>query len=222
MSQVTLYNYYRSSTSYRVRIALHIKNIEFKYVPVHLLNNGGEQYGSSYRALNPMAEVPTLEDEGFIIGQSVAIIEYLEEQFPSPSLFPKDSRKKAKIRQFCENINSFMHPLSNLKVLKYLEDHHSFDQKKKELWINHWYQIGLAATESWLLKNSGQFSFGDEVTVADCFLVPMVFTSERFHVDLTPYKTIQSINARCLKLEPFKAAHPLRQIDTPPELRVQD
>ncbi len=220
MSQVTLYNYYRSSTSYRVRIALNIKNIEFKYVPVHLINNGGEQFASSYKVLNPMSEVPTLEDEGFVVGQSVAIIEYLEEQFPNPSLFPKDFQKKAKIRQFCENINSFLHPLSNLKVLKYLEDSHGYDQKQKEVWVNHWYQKGLVALESWLQKNKGLFSFGDEVTVADCFLVPLVFTCERFNIDLSPYKNILTINNRCLQQQAFKDAHPLRQIDTPNDLRI--
>ena len=167
-----------------------------------------------------MSEVPTLEDEGFVVGQSIAIIEYLEERFPSPSLFPKDSQKRAKIRQFCENINSFMHPLANLKVLKYLEDNHQYDQKQKEVWINHWYQIGLVALESWLQKNKGQYSFGDDVSVADCFLIPLVFSCERFNVDLGPYKNIHEINQRCLKLETFKVAHPLRQIDTPPELRI--
>lgn len=220
MSQVTLYNYYRSSTSYRVRIALNIKNIEYKYAPVHLLNNGGEQYSASYKNLNPMSEVPTLEDEGFVVGQSVAIIEYLEERFPNPSLFPKDSQKRAKIRQFCENINSFLHPLSNLKVLKYLEETHGYDQKQKEVWINHWYQKGLVALESWLQKNKGQYSFGDELTVADCFLVPLVFTSERFNVDLSPYRNIILVNQHCLKLDAFRSAHPLRQIDTPNELRI--
>ncbi len=220
MSQVTLYNYFRSSTSYRVRIALNLKNIEYKYSPVHLINNGGEQYSQSYKAINPMSEVPTLEHEGLIVGQSVAIIEYLEEQFPNPSLFPRDSQKRAKIRQFCENINSFMHPLSNLKVLKYLEETNGYDQKQKEVWINHWYQKGLAALESWLHKNMGQYCFGDHVTVADCFLVPMVFTAERFNVDLSLYKNVMAINAHCLQLEAFKSAHPFRQIDTPAEARI--
>ncbi len=220
MSQVTLYNYFRSSTSYRVRIALNIKNIEYKYSPVHLLNNGGEQFSANYKALNPMSEVPTLEHEGLVIGQSVAIIEYLEEVFPNPSLFPKDPQKRAKIRQFCENINSFLHPLSNLKVLKYLEDNHGYNQKQKEAWISHWYQKGLVALESWLQKNMGQYSFGDQVTVADCFLVPMVFTSERFNIDLSLYKNIMFVNQNCLKLDAFKTAHPFRQIDTPAEVRI--
>lgn len=222
MSQVTLHNYFRSSTSYRVRIALNLKNIEFKYVPVHLINNGGEQFSAQYKALNPMSEVPTLEHEGLVVGQSVAIIEYLEEQFPSPPLFPKDSQKRAKIRQFCENINSFMHPLSNLKVLKYLEENNGYDQKQKEVWINHWYQKGLSALESWLQKNMGQYCFHDHVTVADCFLIPAVFTSERFNVDLKPYKNILSINERCLKMDAFKKAHPFRQIDTPAEARLAE
>jgi maleylacetoacetate isomerase len=220
MSQVILHNYFRSSTSYRVRIALNLKNIEFKYVPVHLLNNGGEQFSPNYKAINPMSEVPTIEHDGLVIGQSVAIIEYLEELFPSPSLFPKDAQKRAKIRQFCENINSFMHPLSNLKVLKYLEENHGYDQKQKEAWINFWYQKGLVALESWLQKNMGQFSFGDQVSVADCFLIPLVFTSERFNVDLSPYKNIMTINSRCLKLDAFKSAHPFRQVDTPADLRI--
>lgn len=220
MSQVTLYNYYRSSTSYRVRIALNLKNIEFKYIPVHLINDGGEQHSSHYKTLNPMAEVPTLEHEGFVVSQSVAIIEYLEEQFLNPSLFPKDAQKRAKIRQFCENINSFLHPLSNLKVLKYLEDTHHYDQKQKEQWISHWYQIGLTALESWLVKNKGRYSFGDQITVADCFLVPLVFTCERFQVDLSAHKSIIAINQECLKLDAFKSAHPLRQVDTPAEMRI--
>jgi maleylacetoacetate isomerase len=220
MSQVTLYNYFRSSTSYRVRIALNLKNIEYKYSPVHLVNNGGEQFSQTYKAINPMSEVPTLEHDGLIVGQSVAIIEYLEEQFPNPSLFPRDSQKRAKIRQFCENINSFMHPLSNLKVLKYLEDNNGYDQKQKEIWINHWYQKGLTALEAWLQKNMGQYCFGDHVTVADCFLVPVVFTAERFSVDLSPYKNVMSVNFRCLQLDAFKSAHPFRQIDTPADVRI--
>lgn len=221
MSQVVLYSYFRSSTSYRIRLALSIKNIEYKYIPVHLMNNGGEQFASAYQALNPMSEVPTLEHEGLVIAQSMAIIEYLEDEFPSPALFPKDSQKKAKIRQFCENINSFMHPLSNLKVLKYLETNHNYDQKQKDAWVNHWYQKGLVALESWLHKNRGQYSFGDQVSAADCFLIPLVFTSERFNVDLSPYKNIVSINQYCLKLEAFKSAHPYNQIDTPEELRLK-
>ena len=221
MSQVTLYNYFRSSTSYRVRIALNLKNIEFKYVSVHLLNNGGEQFSQTYKTLNPMSEVPTLEHDGFALGQSVAIIEYLEEQFPNPALFPKDSQKKAKIRQFCENINSFMHPLANLKVLKFLEEHNHYDQTQKEFWISHWYSIGLRAQELWLQKNRGQYAFGDQLTIADCFLVPMVFASERFKVDMNPYKNLMEINQRCLKLDAFKAAHPFRQIDTPPEFKIE-
>ncbi|MBL7546210.1 MAG: maleylacetoacetate isomerase [Bdellovibrionaceae bacterium] len=220
MSKIILYNYFRSSTSYRVRIALNLKNIEYVYQPVHLINNGGEQFSSAYQALNPMSEVPTLEHDGLALGQSVAIIEYLEEQFPNPSLFPKDIQKRGKIRQFCENINSFLHPLSNLKVLKYLEQTHGYDQKQKEEWINHWYQKGLLASETWLQKNMGHYCFGDQVTVADCFLVPLVFTSERFNVDLTPYKNILNVNERCLKLEAFKHAHPFRQIDTPAELKI--
>lgn len=152
MSQIVLHNYFRSSTSYRIRIALNLKNLEFTYKPVHLLKDGGEQHQPTYKNLNPMSEVPTLEHKGMILGQSMAIIEYLEEEFPNPPLLPKDLQKRARIRQFCESINSFLHPISNLKVLQYLEKNHQYDHQQKEAWISHWYPKGLNALEIWLQK----------------------------------------------------------------------
>ncbi|MCB0368155.1 MAG: maleylacetoacetate isomerase [Bdellovibrionales bacterium] len=220
MGQIILHNYFRSSTSYRVRIALHYKNLEYTYKPVHLLNNGGEQHQKSYLELNPMAEVPTLEHKGFYIGQSMAITEYLEEAFPNPPLLPKDIQQRARIRQFCESINSFLHPISNLKVLKYLEEKHQYDPSQKIEWVNHWYQKGLLALETWLKKNSKEYSFGNDITYADCFLVPLVFTAKRFNVDMKNYSLINKINENCLKLDCFKKAHPFNQIDTPEQKRT--
>jgi maleylacetoacetate isomerase/maleylpyruvate isomerase len=221
MAQIILHNYFRSSTSYRIRIALHFKNLEFTYKPVHLINNGGEQHQPQYKELNPMAEVPTLEHKGLVLGQSMAIIEYLEEEFPNPALMPKDLQKRAKIRQFCESINSFLHPISNLKVLQYLEKNHQYTQEQKEQWISHWYPKGLIALETWLKKNSKQYCFGDQISYADCFLVPLVFTCVRFKVDLTNYPLILKINENCLKVDAFKKAHPFNQIDTPEQERTQ-
>lgn len=215
MNEIILYNYFRSSTSYRVRIALNLKNLEYQYQPVHLLKDGGEQYQQKYLALNPMAEVPTLHHEGFNLGQSMAIIEYLEDVFPSPHLFPKDLQSKGKVRQFCETINSFMHPLSNLKVMQYLEKNNSYTAKDKEQWISHWYHKGFQALENWLSQNHGIYSFGNQITYADCFLIPLIFSAQRFNVNLVDYKLCLKINDTCLQIDEFKKAHPYRQTDTP-------
>lgn len=218
MKELKLYNYFRSSPSYRVRIALHLKGLEFEYIPVHLLNNGGEQYSPEYQKINPAKEVPSLLHEGNFISQSVAIIEYLDEVYPNPSLFPKEPHTRARVRQLCEIINC-THPLQNLKVLRYLEETFSVVDEKKTTWVNHWAQQGFHAFEEIIRHTSGDFSVGDQVTAADLFLIPQVFAAKRFNVDLSNYKNILRINEACLKLEVFKKAHPHRQVDTPQELR---
>lgn len=215
MAELALYNYFRSSTSYRVRIALHCKNLLFDYKPVHLLNEGGEQNKAAYAQLNPLKEVPTLVHKGKSLGQSMAIIEYLDEVFPKPLLFPQDPLLKAQVRQFCENINSFMHPLGNLKVLQYLESKHAYSTTDKEAWVQHWLKKGFEALESAAEKTHGKYCFGDEITAADLFLVPQIFTAERFKVDLNPYVTLSKINQQALELDFFQKAHPSKQIDTP-------
>jgi len=215
MTELTLYNYFRSSTSYRVRIALHYKNLDFAYKPVHLINEGGEQHKSEYKNINPMAEVPTLIHEGLTLSQSMAIIEYLDEVFPHPALFPREAQKRARIRQFCENINSFMHPVSNLKILQFLESKHAYNQSQKEEWVALWSKKGFEACENLLKRTHGKYCFGDEVTAADLFLIPQVFSAQRFKVDLTPYPLVMKINENCLALDFFKKAHPFRQVDTP-------
>lgn len=221
MAPLTLYNYFRSSTSYRIRIALHYKNLDFEYKPVHLLNDGGEQHSAEYKKLNSMAEVPTLVHDNRVIAQSMAIVEYLDEVFPKNPLFPKDPFKKARVRQFCENINSFMHPLSNLKVLQYLEKNHQYDQDKKDEWVSHWVTKGFQALESILKKEGGKYCFGNEVSAADMFLIPQIFSAERFKVSLEPFPLCRMINSECLKLESFINAHPFRQIDTPEQARLK-
>lgn len=222
MTKPQLYNYFRSSTSYRVRIALHLKQIEFEYIPVHLLKNGGEQHSEEYKSLSPLSEVPTLIIDGNTISQSFAIIELLEELHPEKSLFTKNIFLNAKIRQFCENINSFMHPLGNLQVLQYLENAHEYNLEQKEAWVQHWLNKGFSALEKMLKKTSGRFSFGDELTAADVFLIPQIFTAERFKVQMDRYPLCMKINSTCQQLDCFKKAHPLRQMDTPTDLKLID
>ncbi len=221
MQNITLYNYFRSSTSYRARIALHLKKLTFEYKPVHLLNNGGEQNSDAYRKINPMGGVPTLVHNGHTIAQSAAIIEYLDEAFPqSYQLLPQDTVTRAHIREFCQIINADTHAYGNLKTLSYLTKNFAMKDDQKSAWLNYWTHEGLAACEKILEKSSGQFCFGDTASAADVFLVPAVTTAQRFEVDTKRYSHITRVFDHCLKEEAFIKAHPFRQIDTPTELKI--
>ncbi len=214
MAQLTLYNYYRSSTSYRVRIALNLKDLAYEYRAVHLLNNGGEQNLPEYRNLNPVGGLPTLVDGDKAISQSFAIIEYLDDAFPQTyQLLPKDAYKKAKVRQVCENINADIHPYQNLKLMNYLEKNYHFTPDQKTEWVQKWIHEGLSATEKIVATTFKNYAFGDQITAADLFIVPQLFSSERFKVDISAYPTLFQISQNCLKLEAFKKAHPMQQID---------
>lgn len=217
MSSMTLYNYFRSSTSYRVRLALNVKGLDFEYKPINLLK--AEQRSDAYLKINPLGGLPTLVHGGKNIPESFAIMEYLDEVFPEPALFPKDAYLKARVRQVCEVINSFMHPMCNLKTLNYLEKTHGYDQAKKEEWAGFWLPQGLETLEKTLQEFSGTYSFGDTITMADLFLVPQLLTCQRFKVDITKYPTLMKINENCKKLPAFEKAHPFKQIDTPDEFK---
>lgn len=220
MNKLTLYNYYRSSTSYRVRIALHMKNLAFDYKPIHLLNNGGEQNLPEYRKLNPVGGVPTLVNGDQVISQSFAIIEYLDEAFPQTyQLLPAHPYIKAKIRQVCETINADIHPLQNLKLMQYLETKHQYTQEQKNEWCQKWIHDGLSATEKIISEFAKSYSFSDQVTAADLFIVPQLFSAKRFDVNYSKYSRLCIINDNCLKLEAFQKAHPSKQIDTPAEFK---
>ncbi len=221
MHDLKLYNYFRSSTSFRVRIAMEIKQLPYEYISIHLLNDGGDQNKPEYRKLNPMGGVPTLQHKEFLLAQSDAIIEYLDEVFPqSHRLFPSDYQQKAKIREFCQIINADIHSYGNLKTLQYLEKKFSATDETKNKWVQDWFSQGLTACETHLQKSSGQYCFADTLTAADCFLVPLVFTANRFKVDLASFKTINKVNENCLKLSAFQKAHPYRQTDTPQDLKI--
>ncbi|MGZ3744624.1 MAG: maleylacetoacetate isomerase [Pseudobdellovibrionaceae bacterium] len=219
MEEFILHNYFRSSTSYRTRIALNYKKIPFEYKAVHLLK--GEQLSPEYKKLNPIGGVPTLIHRGKVIPDSYAIIEYLEETVPTPPLLPKDFFLRARIRQICEIINSSMHPMGNLRVLKYLEEKNAYDQNQKEEWVQHWGYIGLDALEKNLQDFAGTYSFGDAITMADVFLIPQIVTCQRFKINTEKYKLLTKIFDNCQKLEAFSKAHPFRQPDTPEENRIK-
>lgn len=221
-SELILYNYFRSSTSYRVRCALNVKKLPFTYKPIHLLNNGGEQNQKTYREINPMGGVPTLIHNGHAIAQSYAIIQYLEDAFPETDrLFPPKIYEKALVNQFCQIINADLHSYANLKTLLYLEKKLSVDESKRMEWIHYWFENGFEALETFLQKYSGKFCFGDSITAADCFLVPLVFTAHRFKMNTDKFtKMIDVVNRLNSRLE-FMAAHPFRQPDTPEESKYK-
>lgn len=221
MSDFILYNYFRSSTSYRVRIALNLKKISYEYKPIHLLNNGGEQNKESYREINPLGGVPALSHKGKFISQSFAIIEYLDEIVPTPQLFPQNPYDKAIVRQICENVNCDIHPLNNLKVLQYLEKNLKVEEEERIKWAQHWIVSGFEATEKILKKTSGEFAFGNSITAADLFIIPQIFTAQRFSVNIEQFPILNSLNKKCLETEAFKLAHPFRQVDTPSELKMK-
>ena len=212
-----LYNYYRSSASYRARIALNLKGFDFEYRAVHLLNNGGEQYTSDYSALNPSQEVPTLVHKGQAIAQTMAIFDYLDHLEPAPALFPKEPHQRAFVIQACEIVNSGIQPVTNLRVLSDLEKRFHADSTAKEAWLHHWFKAGLTSLEAFVKPHAGDYAFGQFVTAADCFIVPQLTTCDRFKHPLDDYPTLKRIRANCEKLAAFKKARPGAQPDTPPE-----
>lgn len=219
MSDLALYNYFRSSASYRARIGLHQKGLSFEYKAVHLLNNGGEQNDPQYKSLNPAAEVPTLIHGSVTLSQSMAILLYLDDVFPQQPLFPKDPYTKAKVIQFCEGINCTQ-PYQNLRTLQYLEREFQFPETQRHKWAQHWINRNLESSEKILEKTSGKFCFGNEITAADAFLIPQLFAARRFHANIESFPTISKIEKNCLEQPAFQKAHPSKQPDTPAEMRA--
>jgi maleylpyruvate isomerase len=211
-----LYSYFRSSAAYRVRIALNLKGLAYDTVPVHLLKDGGEQLGSAYRAVNPTALVPTLAEDDWSVGQSMAILEYLEETHPDPALLPSDSRGRARVRAIAHTIACDIHPLNNLRVLKYLKHTIGVNDGQKDAWYRHWVEQGLAGVEALLASSTdtGQYCHGDSPTFADLCLVPQVANARRFGGDLSAMPNIVRIDAACTALPAFQQAAPANQPDS--------
>ncbi|MGE4130924.1 MAG: maleylacetoacetate isomerase [Bdellovibrionales bacterium] len=208
-----LYSYFRSSASYRVRIALNWKQLPHEYRAVHLVKDGGQQCSSDYERINPMRHVPALVHDDFVLAESLPIIEYLEERFPAHPLLPSSPQDKAVVRQICEFINSGIQPLQNLKVTQYLGTSMGQTPEQVKAWTTHWISKGYASLETLLAKTAGTYCFGGTFTAADCFLIPQCFSSRRFGVRPEDYPNIARIEQNGLKLEAVKKAHPEKQPD---------
>ena len=201
-----LYDYFRSSASYRVRIALNLKGLAYDSVPVSLLDNA--QRAPEYLSKNPQGLVPALLDGEQLLTQSLAICEYLEETYPQPVLLPNDAIGRARVRALALSIACDIHPLNNLRVLRRLEAQFAADQAGKDAWYQHWIQSGFEAFEQQIQSTHGQYCFGDTVTLADLALVPQVYNARRFNCDLSAYPTMLAIEQRCLALDAFARATP--------------
>ena len=211
-----LYSYFRSSASYRVRIALHWKGLHFESIPVHLTKDGGQQRKPEFLKINPMGHVPALDHEGFLVAESVAILEYVDQMFAMKPLFLSHPKEKARVLQVCEVFNSGIQPLQNLKVNQFLEKEMGCSKEQVLKWNQHWIESGLASVEALLNTSAGTYCFGGEFSAADCFLVPQCFTARRFGVQTGNYPIISRIEESCLKLDAVKKAAPEQQPDYVP------
>jgi maleylacetoacetate isomerase len=208
-----LYTYFRSSAAFRVRIALNLKQLPFEAVPIHLLRGAGEQHSESYTERNRARLVPALEHGTLTLGQSLAIIEYLEETHPSPALLPQDSRTRAKVREMALSIACDIHPLNNLRVLRYLQAPLGIEEERRNDWARHWITLGFRAIEYTLARTAGTCSFGDTPTVADCCLIPQVFNARRVELSFDEFPVISRVHGHCMQQQEFVRAAPGAQSD---------
>jgi len=209
-----LYSYFRSSAAYRVRIALGLKGLDYRVVPVHLLRHGGEQLGEDYRRRNPEGLVPALDEGGRILTQSLAIMEYLDETHAPATLLPADAAGRARVRALALHIACDIHPLNNLRVLRWLAHELKVESSARDDWYRHWVELGFRSLEAQLRSpGTGRCCHGDEPGLADCCLVPQVYNARRYDVDLSVYPTIARIAAYCESLPAFQAARPDAQPD---------
>ena len=208
-----LYGYWRSTAAYRVRIALHLKGIEFDSISVHLVKNGGEQHKDNYAAINPNQLVPTLIDGDFSLNQSLAIIDYLEATNSGLSLYPDGIQARSKVQALALDIACEIHPLNNLRVQQYLTCDLRLGNEAKSAWVDHWMTVGFNAIEKQLVRTAGCYCFKDQITVADICLVAQVYNASRFNVDMSGYPYINRVVDNCNKLEAFQLALPENQTD---------
>jgi len=212
--RLALYSYWRSSAAYRVRIALHLKDLDFDTIPVHLLRNGGEQYGAGYLALNPQGRVPVLTHGEHVLTQSMSICEYLDEVFPDYPLLPADPASRAQIRSLALQIACEIHPLNNLRVQNYLKENFGAEADTVA-WMRHWMHEGFTAIERQLDKCRPVHDDGHP-GLFECFLVPQAYNAERYGMGLSTYPAIREIVERCRRKEAFIRAAPENQPDAEP------
>ncbi|ANQ85597.1 maleylpyruvate isomerase [Azoarcus olearius] len=210
-----LYNFFRSGTSHRLRIALNLKGIQYDYVPVDLRTE--EHLGAAFKAVNPQQLVPALVDGDLTLIQSPAIIEWLEERHPNPPLLPSDPDDRAHVRAMAAIVGCDIHPINNRRILEYLRKQLGQDEKAVLAWCANWIDAGFAALEALLAADTrrGRFCFGDAPGLAEVYLIPQVESARRFNVDLSPYPNILAIDAACAELDAFRRAAPARQPDAP-------
>ncbi|EJM75965.1 maleylacetoacetate isomerase [Pseudomonas sp. GM55] len=207
-----LYSFFNSSTSYRVRIALALKGLPYDYQGVNLRE--GQQYSPAHRTLSPIGGVPVLEVDGAVLSQSLAIIDYLDGQYPAPGLIPVDARQRARVLEIANLIGCDIHPVNNVRVLNYLQNVLAVSAEQKTAWYRHWVAEGLSAVEALLQRHgSGNYCVGDEPGLAECCLIPQVANAERMGCDLSGYPRIMAVYRHCLQLPAFLAAAPARQTD---------
>eukprot|EP00066_Takifugu_rubripes_P001480 XP_003962685.1 PREDICTED: maleylacetoacetate isomerase isoform X1 [Takifugu rubripes] len=212
LAKPVLHGYFRSSCSWRVRIAFALKGVEFDQVAVNLIKDGGQQLTEQYKTLNPMQQVPAVEIDGITLSQSLAVIQYIDETRPGPRLLPADPKKRAQVRLISDLIASGIQPLQNLYVIQKMG-------AEKMQWAQHFIDRGFQALEPILKETSGTYCVDDEISMADICLVPQVYNAERFKVDLEKYPTIKRLNQTLREIEAFRVSHPSCQPDTPEELR---
>ena len=211
MSELVLHGYWRSGTSYRTRIALNIKGLDYRQEPVDLRE--GVQKSLSFRSLNPQGLVPALETPDGVLTQSSAIIEWLEERYPEPPLLPADPAGRAVVRAMAMTVACDIHPLNNLRVLQHLKGELEADQEDLDRWTANWIEAGFGALEAMIARHGGRFAFGDTLTAADCHLVPQVYSAERFNVDCSRWPRLSLATENARAEAPIAAAHPDRQPD---------
>ena len=210
-----LYSYWRSSAAYRVRIALNLKGLEYEVIPVHLLKDGGQQLQDGYRSLNPQGLIPTLADGAVNLGQSLAIMDYLETRYPEPALYPEAPEERAFVQQLALVVACDIHPLNNLRVLKYIKHTLKLDDDAKNEWIHHWIKNGFTALETLLNGRNwqGPYCNGEQVTIADACLIPQIYNARRFEIVMDDFPTLVRIELACMELDAFRRAAPENQID---------
>lgn len=211
---MVFHGYFRSSSSYRCRIAFGLKGLSPEFRPVHLVKDGGQQRSAGFRALNPQMLVPVLEADGQILTQSPAILEWLDEVHPEPPLLPRDAHDRAAVRAFCAAIACEIHPLQNLRVLQHLRAEFGQDDEGVARWCRRWIGEGLAACEALLARRPAKrFAFGDTPGMAEVYLIPQLFSARRFGTDLSGLPRLAAVEAEAAALPAFAAAHPARQPD---------
>ena len=203
-----LYSYFRSSASYRVRIALALKGLDYEYLPVQIVKN--EQFAAPFDSIAPGHLVPVLKDGDDVLNQSLAIIEYLDETHPKPSLLPGDARARAQIRALALDIACEIHPLNNLRVLRYLVNELKVSEDDKNRWYRHWVETGLEAVERQIVRNGagGRYCHGDTPTLADCVLVPQIFNAQRLECRTDHAPTVMRVFEACMRLDAFTKTQP--------------